>query len=98
MYMTDIKDISFAILAFSMCCPGMVHGAEGTDSVRQLPQVEVVAEAGKAPVQLLPLDVRIIDGAEIDESRQANVLPVLQHQGAGHVRHPEGNGRLRREQ
>lgn len=83
MYMIEIKEIPFSVLAFCMCFPVMAHGSEDTDSVRQLPQVEVVAEAGKAPVQLLPLDVRVIDSAEIDESRQANVLPVLQHRVPG---------------
>lgn len=78
--MTDIKRI---MIVAAGAVPALALAAEGGDSVRSLPQVEVVAEAAKAPVQLLPLDVRVIGGAEIESSLQPNVLPVLQHRVPG---------------
>lgn len=53
------------------------------DTTRTLGEIEVVEHAAKAPVQLLPLDVRVIGSNTIEESRQANVLPVLQRRVPG---------------
>ena len=50
-----------------------------TDTTRVLKEVEVVVEqAAKAPVPLLPLDVKIIGSETIDNSSESNLLPVLQ--------------------
>lgn len=53
------------------------------DTTRVLHDVEVVERAAKAPVPLLPLDVRIIDSGTIDRSTESNLLPVIQDRVPG---------------
>lgn len=48
------------------------------DTVRVLDEL-VVESAAKAPVPLLPLNVKIVGSATIDNSGETNVLPVLQN-------------------
>lgn len=58
-------------------------GTEVNDTTRVLDEVVVVESAAKAPVPLLPLDVKIIDSATIDNSTETNLLPVLQNRIPG---------------
>lgn len=58
-------------------------GAEVNDTTKVLDEVMVVESAAKAPVPLLPLDVKIIDSATIDNSTETNLLPVLQNRIPG---------------
>lgn len=79
--------LSAAILAsacaFSAMAQTRQQSFSASDTIRQLASVEVVEQAAKAPVALLPLDVRVVTGEELEESRQANVLPVLQQRIPG---------------
>lgn len=52
---------------------------ETADTTHILREVAVVERTAKAPVALLPLDVKIIDESTIDNSTESNLLPVLQH-------------------
>lgn len=49
------------------------------DTTRTLTEVIVTEYAAKAPVPLLPLDVRSIGSSTIDNSTESNLLPVLQN-------------------
>lgn len=53
------------------------------DTARVLDEVLVVETAAKAPVPLLPLDVRIVGASTIDNSSESNLLPVLQNRIPG---------------
>lgn len=53
------------------------------DTTRVLDEVVVVESAAKAPIPLLPLDVKIVGSAAIDNSTESNLLPVLQNQIPG---------------
>lgn len=53
------------------------------DTAKVLDEVVVIETAAKAPVPLLPLDVRIVGGATIDNSTESNLLPVLQNRIPG---------------
>lgn len=53
------------------------------DTARVLGEVVVMETASKAPVPLLPLDVRIVESATIDNSGETNLLPVLQNRIPG---------------
>ncbi len=48
------------------------------DTAKVLDEVVVIETAAKAPIPLLPLDVRIVGSKTIDESAETNLLPVLQ--------------------
>ena len=65
-----------------MCLPLSVRGAM-TDSTSMLDEVVVTESAVKAPVALLPLDVKIIDNTVIERSAETNILPVLQNRVPG---------------
>lgn len=54
-----------------------------TDTVRTLDEVTVVETAAKAPVPLLPLDVRIVESRTIEQTGESNILPVLQNRIPG---------------
>lgn len=65
--------------------PAAVEASDSTaaSNARKSPQiglgeVEVVERVAKAPVTLLPLDVKIVDDATIERSAQTNVLPAVQ--------------------
>ena len=66
-----------------MSCTQVLCAFEERDSVTELQPFEVTEKVSKAPVQLLPLDVTLVSGAQIEQSREANVLPVLQHHVPG---------------
>lgn len=57
--------------------------AEKVDTTSVLGEVVVMEKAAKAPVPLLPLDVRIVNSAVIDKSTESNLLPVLQNRVPG---------------
>ena len=54
-----------------------------TDTAKVLKEIVVVESAAKAPVPLLPLDVKIIGSETIDSSTETNLLPVLQNRIPG---------------
>lgn len=54
-----------------------------SDTTRSLGEVVVVESAAKAPVPLLPLDVKIVGSTTIDNSTESNLLPVLQNHVPG---------------
>lgn len=58
-------------------------GTQLSDSTKTLDEVMVVAQAAKAPVTLLPLDVTVVGAATIDNSTESNLLPVLQNRVPG---------------
>lgn len=53
------------------------------DTANVLGEVVVVEKAAKAPVALLPLDVRIVGSDIIDNSTETNLLPILQNRIPG---------------
>ena len=57
--------------------------AEATDTTSVLEEVVVTERSAKAPVPLLPLDVRIVGDATIENSTETNLLPVLQNRIPG---------------
>ena len=71
-------EILASACAFSAMAQTRQQSFSASDTIRQLASVEVVEQAAKAPVALLPLDVRVVTGEDLEDSRQANVLPVLQ--------------------
>ncbi len=73
------------ILSALACVSGhaMAKDASEPDSVRVLDEVVVAESSAKAPVALLPLDVRIIGQDEIDDSPESNLLPLLQNRIPG---------------
>lgn len=78
--------LSFAITGIlSIAATGAAAAPEGevTDTTRVLDEVVVMETAAKAPVPLLPLDVKIVGTATIDNSTSTNLLPVLQQRIPG---------------
>lgn len=73
---TVLPAIAFAGSAFAA-------PAAAEDTARVLGEVVVVQRAAKAPVALLPLDVRVIDSQTLEQSSQTNILPVLQNRVPG---------------
>ena len=53
------------------------------DTTHLLGEVEVVESATKAPISLLPLDVKTVNDATIQKSAESNVLPVLRNRIPG---------------
>lgn len=70
------------ILAALAAAPAFAASAD-RDTTRVLDEVVVTESAAKAPVPLLPLDVRIIGKKTIDNSTESNLLPVLQNRVPG---------------
>ncbi|MDE5954160.1 MAG: hypothetical protein K2G72_05715, partial [Duncaniella sp.] len=52
---------------------------EKNDTTNVLGEVVVLETSAKAPVALLPLDVKIVGAEIIDNSTETNLLPVLQN-------------------
>lgn len=76
----------FALLAASLLSSPALRAVSATaapDTARVLGEVVVMESAAKAPVPLLPLDVRIVGSDVIDRSTSANLLPVLQNRIPG---------------
>lgn len=76
---TSILSALFIFLTASV----FAGGSAANDTTRILDEVVVIESAAKAPVPLLPLDVRIIGSATIDNSSETNLLPVLQNRVPG---------------
>lgn len=53
------------------------------DTARVLDEVVVIERAAKAPVPLLPLDVKIIGQETIENSTESNLLPILENRVPG---------------
>ena len=68
-----------AIFAVTAALNGFAADIENPDTTRVLDEVVVVESAAKAPVPLLPLDVKVIGPAVIENSAETNMLPVLQN-------------------
>ncbi len=66
---------SIAVLSTFAAYPS---GINLSDTTRVLGEIVVTESAAKAPVPLLPLDVKIVDSHTIENSTASNVLPVLQ--------------------
>lgn len=58
-------------------------GSVYADTSNVLGEIVVVEKAAKAPVTLLPLDVRIVGSDIIDKSTETNLLPILQNRIPG---------------
>ena len=73
------------ILLFLMVLASSASAAviERNDTTNLLGEVIVVETSAKAPLALLPLDVKIIGTDIIDNSRESNLLPVLQNRIPG---------------
>lgn len=53
--------------------------SEPVDTAKMLGEVVVVEKAAKAPITLLPLDVKIVGSRTLEQSTETNLLPVLQN-------------------
>lgn len=60
-----------------------ISATQLVDSTEVLHEIVVTETAAKAPVTLLPLDVRILNSDIIDNSTETNLLPVLQNRIPG---------------
>lgn len=60
-----------------------VSATEIVDTTKVLGEVVVLETSAKAPVALLPLDVKIVGPKMIDNSLETNLLPVLQNRIPG---------------
>ncbi len=73
---------SIAIYIISTLSAGAAD-TTAADTTHILEEVAVIESTAKAPIPLLPLDVRIIGSATIDNSTESNLLPVLQNRIPG---------------
>lgn len=80
---TDMKAIISATVFILSTLTGFAATTAINDTTRVLDEVVVVERAAKAPVPLLPLDVKIVGSATIDNSTETNLLPVLQNRIPG---------------
>ena len=80
---TDMKAIISATGFILSTLTGFAATTAINDTTRVLDEVVVVERAAKAPVPLLPLDVKIVGSATIDNSTETNLLPVLQNRIPG---------------
>lgn len=76
------------ILLFLAVSTGICFSAETefispSDTTKVLDEVVVIENAAKAPIPLLPLDVKIIGSEIIDSSNETNLLPILQNRIPG---------------
>ncbi len=73
------------VLAIAICSSLSTLADKETviDTTRVLGELVVVEGAAKAPVPLLPLDVRIVESSTIDNSTETNLLPILQNRIPG---------------
>lgn len=77
--MKTIITLSAALLTST----GVMGAATQPDTAKILDEVVIVEPTAKAPVPLLPLDVKIVTSDIIDKSTESNVLPVLQNRIPG---------------
>ena len=73
------KIIIILVVSVIFATSGYSQTIADADSIRILGEVLVTESAAKAPIQLLPLDVKIIGSEEIDNSKKSNLLPLLQN-------------------
>ncbi|HJE38873.1 MAG TPA: TonB-dependent receptor [Candidatus Amulumruptor caecigallinarius] len=78
-----MKLITIAAFTMTAALGASAATAEKADTTKVLGEVVVVESAAKAPVPLLPLDVKVIGTATIDNSSETNLLPVLQNHVPG---------------
>ena len=79
-----MRDALIAFTVSIMATPNVsAQAPETSDTTQALGEVVFTERAAKAPVTLLPLDVRIVGSAEIDNSAESNLLPVLQNHVQG---------------
>lgn len=71
------------VLALTSSLSAGAAASAVADTARVLGEVVVMESAAKAPVPLLPLDVRIVGSATIENSTETNLLPVLQNRIPG---------------
>lgn len=72
-----------ALTVLALCPVAGQAGTVAADTARILDEVVVIDRTAKAPVALLPLDVKIVGSDILDSSAQTNVLPVLQNRVPG---------------
>lgn len=73
----------FSIAAVAIAFGATAANINIADTTKVLDEVVVMETTAKAPVQLLPLDVRIVDGSTIENSTETNLLPVLENRIPG---------------
>lgn len=73
-----VKYIIAVSSAFT-CIAAFASSAEKPDTAKVLDEITVIERVAKAPVTLLPLDVKVIGSSVIDNSSETNILPVLQN-------------------
>ena len=78
-----MKKVLVITLAIASAAGAIASTSELNDTTKVLGEVVVIEKAAKAPVPLLPLDVRIINSSTIENSSETNVLPVLQNRVPG---------------
>ncbi len=69
----------FAAVALPAAVFVYASTTEPADTANVLGEVVVIEKAAKAPVPLLPLDVKVIGSQIIENSTESNLLPVLQN-------------------
>lgn len=78
-----MKKTTAVIISFLITAGASASLKAPADTARVLDEIVVVENAAKAPVALLPLDVRIVGADVIEKSTETNVLPVLQNHVPG---------------
>lgn len=71
------------ILSLPATSGAMASNVADADTTKVLDEVVVIESAAKAPVPLLPLDVRIVGSDVIDKSTESNLLPILENRIPG---------------
>ncbi|MCM1291905.1 MAG: TonB-dependent receptor [Prevotella sp.] len=74
-----MKNTGLILLFFCASLALNAANVENGDTTRVLDEVVITETAAKAPVPLLPLDVKVIGPAVIDNSTETNILPILQN-------------------
>lgn len=72
-----------SILSLSASSVATAGNVADADTTKVLDEVVVIESAAKAPVPLLPLDVRIVGSDVIDKSTESNLLPILENRIPG---------------
>ena len=78
-----MRKILTVALAVASVSGAVASTSELNDTTKVLGEVVVIEKSAKAPIPLLPLDVRIINSTTIENSAETNVLPVLQNHVPG---------------
>lgn len=78
-----MKKTTAVIISFLITAGASASLKAPADTARVLDEIVVVENAAKAPVALLPLDVRIVGADVIEKSTETNILPVLQNHVPG---------------